>query len=335
MKAKAVVFTDRMQVSFREIDVPEPRPDEVVIDVEVSWISNGTESSFLRGERIAGDTPYEPGAPSPFPIVAGYQKVGVIAHVGADVKGLAVGDRVFATVSRVAGMYDSHGGHVSPAVTAASQVWKLPAGLPAADYSGLVLAQVGYNCGTRAPVRPGDCAVVIGDGLVGNWTAQTLQDRGARVLVLGRRDERLRYLPEQAVAVNVKSRPAAEAVRAFAPDGVAVLVDTVGDLDTVHELLALMRHDAHLVSAGFYGTAGKIDIQKLRAQELTLHCPAGWTKPRMDDTLQAIASGRLRTGSLITHRYPADQAEAAWKLITDKQEPCLGVVLEWPLGGGR
>ncbi|MBO9608109.1 MAG: hypothetical protein J7639_19265 [Paenibacillaceae bacterium] len=330
MRGKAVVFTDPMKVSVQEVDIPEPRRDEVVIDVEVSWISNGTESSFLRGERIAGDTPFHSGAPWPFPIVAGYQKVGVIRQKGAEVAGLEVGDRVFATVSNVTGMFDRRGGHISPAVTAANQVWKLPEGANAVDYCGLVLTQVGYNCGSRPQVRAGDRAVVLGDGLVGHWTAQTLLKRGAQVLMLGRHDDRLRYLPQDATGINTRLHAAAEAVSDFAgAGGVAVLVDTVGDLQAVDALFPQLAHDAHFVSAGFYGSSGTIDIQRLRAKEITLHTPAGWNKPRMDATLAGIRDGFLQTGSLVTHRFPVDQAEEAWRVILDKSEPCLGVVLEW------
>ncbi|XID91534.1 zinc-binding alcohol dehydrogenase [Paenibacillaceae bacterium WGS1546] len=330
MKGNAVVFTDRLKASFQQVDIPEPGPDEVVVDVEVSWISNGTESSFFRGERIAGDTPYEEGAPWPFPIVAGYQKVGVVTHVGAEVvDDLKVGDRVFATVSRVSGMFDPYGGHVNPAVTPAHQIWKLPEGLPSADYAGLVLTQVGYNCGARAPVRAGDRAIVLGDGLVANWTAQTLLHRGAQVIVLGRHDDRLAFMPGEAVAVNTKKADAVNAAREFAPDGAAIIVDTVGDMDSIHTLFPLLAYNSHIVSAGFYGPRGHIDIQKLRAKEVTLHTPAGWTKERMDETLQGVSDGWLKTGSLITHRYPSERADEAWRLIAEKKEPCLGIVLDW------
>jgi len=330
MKGHAVVFTDRLKASFQQVDVPEPGPDEVVVDVEVSWISNGTESSFFRGERIAGDTPYEEGAPWPFPIVAGYQKVGIVSSVGENVaEDLKVGDRVFVTVSKVSGMFDPFGGHINPAVTPAHQVWKLPDGLPSADYSGLVLTQVGYNCGMRAPVAAGDRAVVLGDGLVANWTVQTLLHRGAQVIALGRHDERLAFMPGEAVAVNTKKTDGVEAVRAFTPDGAAIIVDTVGDMDGIQALFPLLGYNGHIVSAGFYGPRGHIDIQKLRAKEATLHTPAGWTKERMDETLRGVSEGWLKTGALITHRYPAERAADAWRLINDKTEPCLGIVLDW------
>ena len=78
MQATAVVFTAAHEVAVQPVQCPEPGAEDVVIRVTHSWISNGTEGSFLRGERIAGDTPRRSGDPVPFPIVAGYQKIGVV-----------------------------------------------------------------------------------------------------------------------------------------------------------------------------------------------------------------------------------------------------------------
>ncbi len=167
MKAKAVVFTNRLKVEFTEVDIPEPCDQDVVVELEHSWISIGTESSFLRGERIQGEVPYQSGDPWPFPIVAGYQKTGRIIAVGKGEQRLKVGDSVFAATSRISDMFTSSGGHINPAVTPADQVWKLPEGASAEAYAGLVLTQVGYNCGNRPPLGDGQLSVIIGDGLVG------------------------------------------------------------------------------------------------------------------------------------------------------------------------
>src|SRR5688572_13684121 len=106
MNAYAVVFTAPNQVEFCQVTCPEPGPGDVVVRLTHSWISNGTEGSFLRGERIAGDTPYRPGDPWPFPIVASYQKVGAAercalartlgAHEAVAPSALAVDDRPWA-----------------------------------------------------------------------------------------------------------------------------------------------------------------------------------------------------------------------------------------------
>lgn len=331
MQAYAAVAVAPRKVEFKAVRVPEPGDDDVVIRVTHSWISNGTEGSFVRGERIAGDTPRRESDPLPFPHVSGYQKVGVVEHLGANVHDLSIGETVFATVSRIQGLFYEHGGHVSPAVTHRSQVWKLPQEIAPVAFSGLVLAQVGYNCGTRPALQTGDTAVVIGDGLVGHWTAQTLQARGAKVLLIGRHDERLgKFAPREGDhLVNEKHEDVLQIVREWSSNGIQTVCDTVGTVELMENLIPLMRHGGHISSVGFYGPNGRIDIQKLRDRELTLHAPAGWSKARMDATLDMIARGELQMLPLITHRFPASQAATAFDLILARSEPVLGVVLDW------
>ncbi len=329
---RAVVAVSPGRVQVREMPMPVPSGEEVTVRVTHSWISPGTEGSFVRGERIAGDTPRAETDPLPFPHVPGYQKVGVVEAVGAEVRGFSVGDSVFATVSQTPGMFYSTGGHVSPAVTHVSQVRRLPEGMDPVAASGLVLAQVGVNCGMRPEVRPGDTAVVLGDGLVGHWTAQTLLHRGARVVMVGRHDDRLARLPasDRVLAVNERRRDPTQAAREWAEGrGVQVVVDTVGSIAALEAFLPTLRHGAHLVSAGFYGRNGRLDLQKLRDRELTLHAPAGWSDSRLEMTLDLLRRGELHTLPLITHRFPVERAEEAFDLILSKREPFLGVLLDW------
>jgi 2-desacetyl-2-hydroxyethyl bacteriochlorophyllide A dehydrogenase len=331
MQAEAVVAVEPNRVEFRSVEVPDPAPGDVVVRVRHSWISNGTEGSFIRGERIAGDTPRKESDPLPFPHVPGYQKVGVIEWVGSQVTGWKVGEVVFATVSRVNGMFYDSGGHVSPAVTHHSQILRLPIEIQPEAASGLVLTQVGYNAGMRPHLQPGDAAVVIGDGLVGHWTAQTLAHRGAHVMMLGKHDDRLsRFEPgEHGRRVNVEREDPVEAARAWAKGGVQVVDDTVGNVGLVEALLPALKRFGHLVSAGFHGPHGRIDIQKLRDRELTLHAPAGWTTERLVETMHLLRQGALRTLPLITHRFPAARAPEAYDLILSRRETVLGVLLDW------
>lgn len=331
MQANAVVFTAPNTVEYRTVTCPEPGPRDVVVRVTQSWISNGTEGSFLRGERIAGDTPYRAGDPWPFPIVAGYQKIGVAEWVGAEVTDIAVGETVFAALGKIEGMFSPWAGQVSLSVSPREQIWKLPTGVDPLACSGLVLTQVGYNCGVRAPVAVGEGAVVIGDGMVGQWAAQTLAWRGANVVLVGRHAERLQLFGNGPLrcAVNAREQDWLQVVRERLPNGVQVAVDTVGSTAVVEQVMGVMKRYGHIVSAGFYGTQDQIALQPLRNRELSLDLVSGWSQPRMDATLALIAAGHLQTLPLITHHFPVTQAADAWRLIAQKGEAVLGVILDW------
>jgi 2-desacetyl-2-hydroxyethyl bacteriochlorophyllide A dehydrogenase len=268
----------------------------------------------------------------PFPLVAGYQKVGRVTWVGAEATEYQVGDWVFAVMSQVEGMFDRHAGHVSPSVCDINFVHKLPPGADAVAYSGLVLTQVGYNCATRPRLRPGHLAVVVGDGLVGQWAGQALRQREARVVMTGRHEARLETFRRGGYgeAVKVNAGPGVDEVRALTPEPIEVLVDTIGDTSLYDAYLPHMAHGGTIVSAGFYGTADAIEIQRYRFKELAFDLVAGIRRDRLDATMEWVRQGKLDTRGLITHRFPVAEAAAAWDLIATKREHVLGVVLDWP-----
>ncbi len=332
MTTDAVIFTAPGVVTFGQVTCRDPQPDDVVVRTTHSWISNGTEGSYLRGERSDGDTPFATGDKPPFPVVAGYQRIGVVEWVGEQVDDFEPGESVFATIGHVEGMHHDYGGQVHRSVSRASEVFHLPGADDPLAYAGLVLAQVGWNAGSRPEVSANDFAVVVGDGLVGHWTAQTLLGRGAHVIMVGRHDDRLSVLA---------GRPNVDVLNAHRCDwlnaaqeiagaaGLAIGVDTVGSLEVMNALSTGLHRFGHIVSAGFYGPDDAFQLQPARYGEHTIHLVSGWTRTRMESTLAAVQGGRLETLSLITHRFPAREAADAWKLIESKSEPVLGVILEW------
>lgn len=339
MDSHAVVFTGPNQVSYQKITSPEPGPEDVVVQLHHSWISNGTEGSFLRGERISGDVAWQPGDPAPFPMVAGYQKVGRVLHAGTAVTRFKPGDWVFASMSRVTGMFDNQfAGHVSPSVCAQGALLPLPPGLDPAAYAGLVLTQVGYNCGSRSPVTPGQVAVVAGDGLVGQWSGQTLARRGLKVVMIGRHPDRLAKFAGHGLTVPSGADNGVAAVRALGLGPVQVLVETTGSFRLLQDYLPLMARNGHMVIAGFYQQAGEVNLQlalqQFRNYEISFDLASGATQSRLEETLRWVADGRLDTLGLITHRFPVERAAEAWTLIESKREPVLGVVLDWPASRG-
>ena len=89
------------------------------------------------------------------------------------------------------------------------------------------------------------------------------------------------------------------------PNGVHVVVDTVGSIKAIMDLFDVMVRGGHIVSAGFYGTDDQIALQPLRAREVSIDVVSGWTIPRMDETLalptEKAVKIALRTQQLIAY----------------------------------
>ncbi|MSR83086.1 MAG: zinc-binding alcohol dehydrogenase [Candidatus Latescibacteria bacterium] len=328
-KTRAVCALTADQVVLREVTIPDPEPQEVVVRAEYSSISTGTERWVITGQ-------FHPpgGKPMPYPLVPGYQKVGVVEALGAEVTGLHIGQRVFATTAKLADeeVIAGWGGHIEHSVLPQSEVIPLPEGLDPVKAAALVLTQVGYNGGSRPPVRQGDKALVIGDGLVGQWLAQMLRHRGARVVLVGRRPERLATAVQWSVelAVDVRQTPLAEVAQQEAPGGFDIVADSIGTAESVAQVLGLVRRDGHLVLNGYYREGEHLlSIQQLHSREITAHAPAGWTRQRLEATLGLVEQGALRVRELMTHIMPVEKASEAYQLVLHKPEAFLGVCLDW------
>ena len=93
-----------------------------------------------------------------------------------------------------------------------------------------MVAQVGYNAARRARIEPGDWVAVYGDGLIGQCAAQAARGRGARVILVGHRAERLALAAEHSAdaVVNGRDRQVVDEVRRVTgSEHVAAVLDSV------------------------------------------------------------------------------------------------------------
>ena len=244
----AIVFPAVGEVELRDVSLPPPGPDDVLVEVEHTTISAGTELHCLHGTiRLGAGTVR-------FPFTPGYQAAGRVRAAGDAVTEIAVGDRVFSARCKQPPEWEGGwwAGHCAWHVAAAADVIPLPAAVDTRSASALLLAQVGYNGGARPPVAAGDAALVIGDGLVGQWSAQVLRHRGARVLLAGHRRRRLEIAAEHSAdeVVDTHAEDLGEWVRSRAPAGLRIAAETTGKTDLIRDAAALLVRDGHLVVPG-------------------------------------------------------------------------------------
>lgn len=320
-----MIFTGNGGVAVGPVRVPELAGGDVLIETEVSVVSAGTEGWILTDR-------FHWGGPMPYPLVPGYQKAGVVLEVGPGVEGLTPGERVFMTTGKVCEPVHSYsGGHLSLGQQVHSEVLKLPPGVSDLDAANLVVAQVGYNAASRPRLAGGEVAAVFGDGMVGQMAAQAMRARGARVVLCGRRNTRLdlgaKYSADE--VVNVREQDARAALLGMAPDGVDIVLDTLPAPDMELYLEVLRRRDGQIVLSSFYPYGLMVDADALQKREVALLTNSGWTRERLQATLDLVARGVLRIAPLITHQFSYRDAPLAWRMIGDRDQDVLGVAFRW------
>lgn len=329
-KSQAIVFGEPNRVEVQEITLPEMSAEDLVVSVEYSSISIGTERWCLMGKL------HEPGQPppTPFPYVPGYQAAGVVVEVGEKVTDFAPGDRVFSQGTRLVdgAVGAGWGGHSRFHVTHQANVHKLPDAVSTHEASGLVLAQVGYNGARRPWLNQGDAVLVIGDGLVGQYAAQVFRHRGAHVILSGHHPYRLalaaRYSADE--VVNSREVDITAYIRARHPNGVPVVAESASKNELIRTAINLLGYDGQLVLLGYYPEGEcMIDIHWIRLCETTVHCPNSIEYTRMKNTLDLLAQGAMHVRELVTHTIPYQEAPLAYQMILEKASDFLGVVLKW------
>lgn len=327
VRAPAVVFAAPNVVEVRTVELPDIGPTDVRIRTVCSGVSQGTERWLLTDRyRWAGGIPQYPHFP-------GYQAAGVVEEVGAEVDDLRPGDRVFAQGTRFADPDARYGlgSHTGSLVQAREDVTPVEPGVDLAAASLLRMAGVSRHGVRLTGVEPGDLVVVIGQGMIGQMSAQAARRRGARVIATDVIEARVRasaaYSADRVVDASVEDL--ADVVREEAPDGADVVIDTTGIGGMLETCVELVRREGRICMQGYYPDPIRVEFHPTHLKRATMTFPC-WVDREHDADLAAdLAAGRVAIEPLITHRIPYTDAVAAFELVVNHPERSLGMVLTW------
>jgi predicted dehydrogenase/threonine dehydrogenase-like Zn-dependent dehydrogenase len=284
------------------------------------------------------------------PMPLGYSCAGTVERVGRGAEEFAVGDRV-----ACAGMgYASHAGAVFVPKNLAVHI---PEGVSFQDASYVTLGAIALQGVRTADPKLGESVAVLGLGLLGQLTVQILKASGCRVLGIDLDPSKVALAKELGADAAVsRADDVTTAVSAFTV-GVgmdAVIVTAATDSNDPIELAGEICRDRGIVS--MVG-AVKMDVPRkvyydkelqlrlsrsygpgrydLEYEEGGHDYPIGyvrWTERRnMQEFLRLVATGQVTPSRLTTHRFPIEDAESAYAIVTGKDaQPFLGVVLSYP-----
>jgi S-(hydroxymethyl)glutathione dehydrogenase / alcohol dehydrogenase len=349
VKTRAAVMFAPGRLDLREVELEEPRPDEVVVRMAAVGVC-GTDLHSYKGEWQR-----------PTPIVLGHEGAGVVEAIGAEVTTLRAGDRVVLSWAPACGECSAcrrgrpaacaplstafgHGtlldgrtgisfegetvyrGTATGAlqerlVVAAAAALPLGDSIPleqAALLGCAALTGVGAVLNAARP-EPGFTTLVIGAGGVGQFVVQGARIAGAATILVvdpveGRREQALR-LGAAAVCAPEEVK---ETVRALDPEGFDYVFDAVGAPDTTALALRWTRGGGTAVVVGLPVAGAKLILDPLdftnREKTLTgtiygSDDPAV-ALPRL---LTLVSSGELELESLVGPSFPLDRADDAFQ----------------------
>jgi len=312
MKAQSVYFVRRGKAELREVEVPDPSPDEVQVRCLANGICMGEVATFTGLE------------PREFPTAVGHEGIGVVTKVGSNVRSLQEGDyvdcRSWTSIQNLAA--SSVARFFAPPSDPACYIVEPPA--------CVVIALKTYE------ISPGDRALVLGAGYMGLLNVQALAHCPLAELVVTDIKPRNLELARQFGAT--------EAIRAGTPEGRArlgelkerpfdLVVEAAGVPETVDVAGSLTRMGGRLAIFAWHHERRRLDLGlwHMRGLRVLNSAPmisgVGHTPDSMGRAIRLLERGIFDQSELITHRHPAADVQEAMELAAERPEEYIKGVL--------
>lgn len=311
MKAHAVVLEEPERLSLRDLELKAQDPVDVVVEMDYSGISTGTERLLYTGAM-----PAFPGMG--YPLVPGYESVGRISAAGAE-SGRSVGQTVFvpgaSCYGEVRGLF---GGTSERVVVPGTRVVPLPDGMGEQGVL-IALAATARHAMTPAVSDAPLPELIIGHGVLGRLLARLIVAVGAP--------------PPVVWEANPDRRQRSRGYAVLSPDDderrdYRCICDVSGDANLLDTLIGRLGAGGEIVLAGFYSQPLSFTFPPAFMREARIRVAAEWKPADLLAVSEMLEAGSLDLDGLITHRSPAAKAEDAYRTAFGDAH-CLKMILDW------
>ncbi len=301
MDALAVVLNAPLDLTLRALPLDPAGADDVVVDIDFSGVSAGTERLLWSGAM-----PPFPGMG--YPLVPGYESVGRINGGARD------GERVFVPGARCFGpVHGLFGATASRVIVPGSRA--LPLDGIAADRGILLALAATAQHALSGFVLP---ELIVGHGVLGRLLARLTVLAGGSPTVWERNPVRA----EGATGYTVLD-PDADKRRDY-----RAIYDASGDAALLDALIMRLAPGGEIVLAGFYSDRPSFAFPPAFMREARFRIAAQWQSADLIAVRDLAAAGSLDLAGLITHHAPAETAPEAYRTAFENPD-CLKMVLDW------
>ncbi|HEY3683107.1 MAG TPA: zinc-binding dehydrogenase [Streptosporangiaceae bacterium] len=316
------------RIAVREVAAPEPGPGEALLRVLACGVC-GSDLHHFAGR-----------AADAAPLVYGHEFAAEVAAYGPGASGPAAGTRVVAVPQaggEIVGLSERYpGGFAEQAVVAADMLIPVPPHVPTGHAALTEPLAVGAHAVAAAPATA-EAALVIGCGPIGLAVIAALTSAASAPYVIAadlsdaRRELARRMGADEVVdprAGDPYGRLGARVTAAEAPGGSlrgdrtepgAVVFECVGVPGMIQQVFAGAPPGARVVVAGACMEPDTTVPVVALVKELTVAYVFGYTRAEFAATLDAIASGAVDPGPLITGRVGLDGVADAFTALADPE----------------
>jgi D-xylulose reductase len=343
---EALILEKTKKLSLRDIDIQEELgPHDVRIKLHTVGIC-GSDVHY-----------YETGRIGPFivkePMVLGHEASGTVVEIGDQVTTLKVGDRVCmepgipdpnSRATRL-GKYNLdpavrfwatppiHGVLRPEVVHPAAFTFKLPDNVSFAEGALVEPLAIGMHSATKAQIKPGDIAVVMGAGTIGMVTALAALAGGCGQLIMTdvvqpKLDLAATLGP--ITPVNVSRDKLAEAVNDMTQGwGADVVFEASGNEKAAASVFDILAPGGCVVFIGMPGKPIAYDVVAAQVKEARVEHIFRYAHV-YPKTLSLMAGGRLDVKPLITDRYDFSAGIEAFEYAAHMPPTSVKVQIELP-----
>jgi bacteriochlorophyllide a dehydrogenase len=313
MITTAVVLEQPEHLLLSELALSVPGDEDVVVDIEWSGISTGTEKLLWTGRM-----PAFPGMG--YPLVPGYESVGRVVQAGVHA-GLDIGARVFVPGANCFGdVRGLFGGAAARLVVPGKRVVSVEESLGERAIL-LALAATAYHAvaggGTREHPVPPD--LIVGHGVLGRLLARLNVAAGRTDTVVWELDPQRAQGAEGYTVLH----PEQDTRRDY-----RCIHDVSGDSGILDSLIGRLAPGGEIVLAGFYSERVSFSFPMAFMREAQIRAAAEWKRPDLLAVKALVEGGVLSLDGLITHREQAAQADSAYRTAFG-DVACLKMILDW------
>ena len=307
METVAVVMEGPEQLSLRRLALNDFAPEDVIVDIDWSGISTGTERLLWTGRM-----PPFPGMG--YPLVPGYESVGRVVEAGANAQD-RIGDQVFVPGSScfrdARGLF---GGAARRLIVPSKRAIAINTNV---KEQGVLIALAA----TAQHAIAGGAApdLIVGHGVLGRLLARMTIAAG--------------HAAPTVWETNATRVAGAQGYRVIHPDtddrrNYGTIVDVSGDSAILDTLIGRLAKGGEIVLAGFYEKPLSFAFAPSFMREARIRVAAEWKPEDLIITQTAIESGRLSLDGLITHRMDAANAGEAYRMAFGDAS-CLKMIIDW------